>query len=105
MTQFTMIRQVGKLVLKADGFEFGSLVDCEVCWLFQTDDDKLMSMVDLAGDMSVIEMLAVIKEAYINYEADCAGEAAFEKSCEQSYWNKVEYNAEHQAEMAMQDMM
>ena len=107
MVNFIAKRQVGELKLYADGFHFGSFKDCEVCWIFETDDEILSSAVDakLEGDMSVMEMLAVAKEAYLGIlEYDMQVSQA-EANAENAWLRQAEYDPEAQAEMEMEDAM
>ena len=106
MTNFVAKRRTGALDLFADGFHFGSLVDCEVCHLFESSDEELVEMVNhnLEGDMSVREMLAVAKAAYL---AQCANDAAIhraESAAEGAWLRAAEYDAEAQYEMDRDDM-
>jgi hypothetical protein len=69
---FTYDRKVGELILKADGFVFGRLYDCEVAWLFEAHSLQLEEDANsrFEADFSIAEKLAAIKAAYIDYDAD-----------------------------------
>lgn len=107
MVNFIAKRSTGVLKLYADGFHFGSLKDCEVTWLFECDDEMLEAAVNdkLEGDMSVSEMLAVAKAAYLGileYEAEVS---KAEAHAEGAYLRAAEYDPEALAEMEMEDAM
>jgi hypothetical protein len=105
---FTYDRKVGELILKADGFVFGRLYDCEVTWLFEAHSLQLEEDANsrFEADFSVAEKLAAIKAAYIDYDADCRAEAKAERISEAAFYNKLENgNPEAFEEMVRQDMM
>lgn len=104
---FTAARSGSDFVLKVDGMVFGKLIDCEVAHIFESPDEDLNDLVcrNLAGDMSLREMLDVIKAAY-NYRADSeASEAAAEIYAENAWLRAAEYDPEAQDEMYRDDMM
>ena len=78
-----MTKMVAKRVgpdfhLFTDGMKvpFGKLVDCELCHIFESDDERLDYEVDakLEGDMSLREMLDVVRKAYEAVQAGYAEE-------------------------------
>ncbi len=108
MTKFTYDRKVGELILKADGYKFGRLYDCENAWLFEADSMELEENVNnrFEGDMTISERLAIIKEEYGFYDDNCRSEAKAEAASERSFYNYIENrNPEAFDEMVRQDMM
>ncbi len=107
MTKFIAKRSTGKLELFADDFNFGRLSDCEVCWIFVSNDDELSEVINeaIAGDMSPLEMLPIVKAMYLQVQADRKLEAEHEAYCESAWLRKAEYDPEAYDEMVREDMM
>jgi hypothetical protein len=84
---------------------FGKLVDCELCYVFQSDDDRLDDAIAhrLEGDMSLRELLAEVRAGYVAYDAYLAAEAEAERQTElrveQYYENRGSDEALFQREM------
>lgn len=106
MTTFTAKRKIGQYKLLADGVEFGSLEDCEVCWIFCSEDDELAEIVNdaLAGDMSPSEMLPVVKRIYLSVWTGRRTEHQAELSAEGAWLRRAEHDPEACEEMAREDM-
>lgn len=82
--------------LFADGFFIGKLVDCEVCFVFQSEDEELEDRIchRLQGDMSVRELLAEVRAGYedlsefirLEHEAEMRADEAWVRAYE-NYWD------------------
>lgn len=95
------------LKLMADGVHFGTLVNCEWTFIFESLDTQLQDWVNqkLEGDMSAREMLVVCKECFIALQAQYDGETQAEAASERAYYNTIEYDQEAQDEMYRDDAM
>lgn len=87
---------VGKYEIRVDGCKVAYLSDCEVCWIFETDDEELDEYIAAfdRGDMSVSEHLVAFRKAYEALSARDASEAVFERKCEQDALARYEYDPE-----------
>ena len=91
---------------------FGKLVDCEVCHIFQSPDQQLEYYVNeaLEGDMSIREMLAVIRtekdELDIQQAAEAKADIETERRTEIYYeggYADDACHAENQADLELHD--
>ena len=64
-------------LLFRDGEKFGRLADCEICHVFLSDSNILDELVQarISGDMSIREMLAVVRQAVEEIDAHNEDEA------------------------------
>ena len=93
---------------------FGEITNCEVCWIFLTEDEYLKQEIGdkISGDMGPFEMLPIIRAAYDAVEAGHAAEAAadlaVERRTEEFYEGQFADDAcraELQADLAAHDAM
>lgn len=107
MTKFIAKRSTGKLELFANDFNFGRLSDCEICWIFVSDDQELSEIVNeaLSGDMSSTEMLPIVKACYLRVCADRKAECEHDMLCEGAWLRAAEYDPEAFDQMIREDMM
>ncbi len=107
MVNFIAKRRIGQLALFADGFQIGTLNDCESCWIFEgAGNDEVMEqhIADaLEGDMSITEMLAEVRRVYTGFAQMYADECVAEAHAEGAWLRAAEYDAEAQHEMEMED--
>lgn len=102
------VRETGDYLLFCDGFQFGRLANCEVAHVFESSDEELTGRVvaALEGNMSLREMLVVIRRAY---EAQCEFDrklAASEHAAENAWLHHAErYDPEAQADLALHDAL
>lgn len=108
MVDLVARRDGSDLVLFADGFRFGRLADCEVCHVFESNDEELEGFVAhrIEGDMSVREMLAEVRAGYEAYSAFVQAEAKAEAYAEGAWLRHAErYDPEAQADLALHDFL
>ena len=95
--------------LFADGFKIGRLSDCEVCHIFQTEDEDLDGYVShrIEGDMSLGEMLKEVRLGYEAYREFCRLEAQAEARSENAYVRMCEdrYDPEAQRDLELHDFL
>ena len=105
MTNFIARRSGSDFLLFADGYQFGRLANCEVTYVFVSDDERVADYIAhrLEGDMSVRELLAEVRVGYEALLADEAAEAAHDVACEGAWLRAAEHNPEHLAEMEADD--
>lgn len=87
--------------LFVDGREFARLVDCERGYVFLSNDEELKERVDgqIEADMSVREMLAVVRSTYEFMEADARSLYEMESAAERAYELQNHYWAQEQTEI------
>lgn len=95
MTDFTARRAGPDFLLFANGVEFGRLANCEVTFVFVSDDERTADYIAhrLEGDMSIREMLVEVRAGYEAMLADEAAEAAHDMACEGAWLRAAELGA------------
>lgn len=97
-----VVRESGDVLVFKNGVQFGRLANCEFCHVFESDDEELAERVSdgIEGDMSVREMLAVIRAAYERLDLDREAESAAEHYAENAWLRHAErYDHEAQADL------
>lgn len=92
----------------ANGSKIGRLADCEVCHVFQSDDEEIEGYIvhRIEGDMSVREMLAEIRKGYEAFDRDQASIAKAEFDAENAWLRHAErYDAEAQRDLELHDFL
>lgn len=86
----------GTFEILVDGVKVAKLSDCEVCWIFETDDEELSDYIDGfdCGDMSVREHLGAFRKAYEALASNMASEADFDTENDRRAVERFEYDAE-----------
>lgn len=87
--------------------KIGELNDCGIVHVFSSLDDELDDMVNdkLEGDMSIRQMLVVVRATYeAKWVRDCA-EARAEAYAERAWLRAAEECPEHREEMEREDAM
>lgn len=108
MRNFVARREGSDFRLFVDGVEFGRLADCEVCHIFESDDEELDGYIAdrIEGDMSVREMLAEVRAGYEAWDRDQAAIAKAELYAENAWLRHSErYDHEAQADLELHDFL
>lgn len=101
-------RQGSDFELFADGFKIGRLADCEVCHVFESDDEEIEDYIAnrIEGDMSVREMLAAVRAGYEAFDRDQASLAKAEAYAESAWLRHAErFDPEAQADLDLHDFL
>ena len=100
MTNMIAKRNGSDFRLFADGFEIGRLADCEVCHIFESDDEEIEGYIAhrIEGDMSLTEMLASVRAGYEAFNRDQASLAKAEQDAENGWLRHAE-RYDHEAQI------
>lgn len=104
MTNFTARRNGPDFDLYANGFRFGRLADCEIAFVFQSDDEDLVQAVydRHEPDFSFSELLAAVRSAYEAQEAYLRAEHEAEIAAEYAWVRHAErFDPEAQADLEL----
>jgi hypothetical protein len=106
MANLTAQRDGSDFIVKADGVAFGRLADCEFTHVFVSEDEQLCQFIAhrIAGDMSIREMLAEVRNGYEAFADAMRAEHEAEAWAEGAWLRRAEYDPEAYAEMVEQDM-
>lgn len=96
------------LFVNGSNVPFGFLRDCEVCHIFESEDEELVDYIagNIEGDMSLSEMLATVRTGYEACNADSAAIYESETFSENAWLRHSErYDAEAQADLELHNAL
>ncbi len=108
MTDFIARRTGPDFTILADGFVIGRLVDCEVTYIFTSNDDDLGDHVNsrIEADFSFSEILAAIRDGHAAHAAECLAISKAEHNAENAWLRHAErFDPEAQADLSLHDAL